>query len=110
MVKTASNYSVDEVCAIIKQCRESGVTQLKIGAFEASFLLPATANPGAATPTQEELAQGEKNEQKAFLNQERKIRLEQMEQMRLTDPEGYEDLVAKGEFEDAREESDGTNA
>lgn len=99
------DFSVDEIQAILKSCRESGVTQLKIGAFSVSFLLPEPKAPEAATPTPEQIRAAKEYEGQLFEQNEQRIREEQLLNLRLSDPEAYEDLVNRGEL-NAREESD----
>jgi hypothetical protein len=105
-MKAGGEFSIEEVCAIIKSCRESGVGRLQIGTFAVSFL-PEPEKPAAVTPEQIELAK--KYEAEAFKDHERRIREEELSHLRISDPEAYEELVNRGELEHAGEESDGVN-
>jgi hypothetical protein len=54
-----------------------------------------------------ELAKDYENE--AFREAERRLKLEDLAQLRLTDPVMYEELQARGELEHVREESEGSD-
>lgn len=105
-----SNYSVDEIQAILNSCKDSGVGQLQIGTFKVSFLPPETKAPEVATPTPEQLRAAKEYENDVFLDNEKRLREDELSNLRLIDPESYEDLVNRGELIDAGKESDGTHA
>lgn len=64
--------------------------------------------PILRSPEEAEIAQ--KNEDESMKSHEFQTRQEQLEYLRLADPLAYENLVAKGELEHAREESQGIEA
>jgi hypothetical protein len=105
----SQNYSLAEIKAIIKACRESGVTQLQIGTFKAQFSPPEPKTPVAALPTHEQVELAKDYENEAFREAERRLKLEDLAQLRLTDPVMYEELQARGELEHVREESEGSD-
>lgn len=76
----------------------------------ASFLPPKPQASEEVTPTPEQLVNAREYENEAFRRNEERIRMEQLSQLRLSDPEMYEELVAKGELEHAGEESDRVDA
>lgn len=99
--------SVKDLCEIIKLCRKSGVVE-----FEHDGLRLRLGNevpqepPRPMTPAERE--KQKLDEAKALLENERRVRLEQLDTLKLTDPEEYEALIARGELEHVGEESTGT--
>jgi restriction endonuclease Mrr len=104
------DFSVAEIQAILKTCKDSGVGQLQIGTFKVSFLPAEPKTPEAATPTPEQIRAAKEYEAQVFEEHEKRIREEQLSNLRLSDPEAYEDLVNRGELTDAGKESDGIDA
>lgn len=101
------DYTPSELIDIIKSAKESGVAQLEIGdKLLVSFLplVPKALN-GVAAPTPEQIRAAKEYEGQLFSQNEQRIREEQLLNLRLSDPEAYEDLVNRGEL-NAREESD----
>lgn len=101
-------FNVTEIREILNSCRESGVTQLKIGDLEVSFLPLEKKNPQVATPEEQKKAKEFEND--AFKENERRVKMEQLSQLRISDPETYEELISEGELENAGEESKGIDA
>lgn len=102
-------YSVQQICAIIRACHEGGVTRLQIGDLKLSFTgkeKPEKLCP----PTPEEIKLAQEYENDVFQENEKRIRTEELSQLRLSDPEAYEELVTRGELEDDGKESSGTDA
>jgi len=107
-IEIGNAYSPEQICAIIKQAQECGVTRLKIGDLVVSFLPPEPKTRAVATLTKEQLREAEADQNKVFLENERRLRLEELSELRLSDPEAYEDLQSRGELTpNAREESYG---
>ena len=104
----SSKYSVQDLCAIIKTCRENGVVRAKLGELSIDFLPEEPKILTVATPEQQ------KQEKLAFdaalAENEARIKLDYLANLRLSNPEEFEDLVARGELENARQESDGVDA
>lgn len=107
MDSDVKTYSVSEIQDILKSCRESGVTRLQIGTFAAEFSPPEPKTPVAATPTKEDLDAAREFQNQAFLDQEKRIKLEKLSQLRISDPEMFEELQSRGELTDAGEKPDG---
>lgn len=104
------DFTFAEIAAILKSCRENGVAQLKVGNFSASFLPPEPKAPEAATLTPEQQAEAERLEREALEENEKRLREDQLANLRLSDPEAYEELVNRGELIDAGKESDRINS
>lgn len=100
-------FKCKEIQDIIKTCRENGVTRLKIGELSVSFLPVESKTQGVATPTVEQLQTQKLYENEAFLEQERRVKQDELDNLRLLDPETYEDLVNRGELENVGEKSKG---
>jgi hypothetical protein len=105
--KKKDDFSVEQIQAILKSCKDSGVGQLQIGTFKVSFLPPEPKAPEVATPTPEQIAAARAYENEVFLEQEKRVKLENLANLRLEDPEAYEELVNRGELEHVGEESEG---
>lgn len=108
--KTKDNFSVEQIQAILKSCRESGVTQMKLGSFSVQFSSPEPKTPEVVPLTPEQIAAVREYENQAFLDQEKRIKMEKLSHLRLTDPEMYEELQNRGELEHVGEESEGIDA
>lgn len=108
--KSKDNFSVDQIKDILKSCRDSGVTQLKIGTFSVQFSPPEPKTLEAATLTPAQIAAARAYENEVFLENEKRVREEELSHLRLTDPEMYEELQNRGELEDVGEKSDGINS
>lgn len=106
----SKQFSVNEICAILQKSREMGVTQLKVGTLTVSFLPPEPKTPEVATPTLEQIEAAKTYQNDVFIENERRIRQADLDQLRLSDPEMYEELQNRGELEHAGEESNGVNA
>lgn len=104
------NFTVEEIRAIIKECRESGVASLKAGNLDVSFLPPEPKIPEAVTLSPEQQKQADADQREVFLANEVRLREETLANLRLTDPEAYEDLVTRGELVNAGEKPDRANA
>lgn len=105
-----TNFSVADIQAILTTCRDTGVSLLKIGNFSASFLPPEPKAPEVVAPTPEQVAASKAHENLVFLEQERRVKLDHLANLRLTNPEEYEELVARGELIHVGEEPDRADA
>lgn len=103
------DYSIKELCAIIKQCKAGGVTHFELKDLKLEFRAETPEKRDALPPTPEQLKAAKEYESEIFLEHEKRIRTEELSQLRLSDPEAYEDLVARGELENVGEESPRTN-
>jgi hypothetical protein len=102
-------FSYAEIAAILKSCREHRVARLKIGTFSVSFLPRKPKAKAAATPTPEEQVKARRFESEAFLENEKRVKMETLAHLRIADPEKYEELLSQGELEDAGQEPDRTD-
>jgi hypothetical protein len=95
-----SHLSATEVCLIIRACSESQVTQLKLGDLEISLghkaPEPVLTAPTPDTAISEIQTQIEKEE---LVEQEIRLRDDQIKQMLIEDPYEAEKLMIKGELE-----------
>lgn len=108
---TKTVFNVEQVCAIISKCAESGVTELKFGDLHVSFQPKSEQTTQAATwarpahhsdtEISEELLR--QTDKERLEQDERRFREEQLAEMMLTDPLAYEELLASGELEDRDE-------
>lgn len=99
------DYSVKDLCEIIKVAAKNGAIDLTLGEFSISFSGKPAPNvlPGSRPITSEE-------EQEHLEENEYQLRSRELEEMRLADPEMYEDLIMRKELEDARKEPDGVES
>ena len=99
-----------EVCLILDSCAKNGVSTLKFGALEASWVShpPLVQNsldahiPGTEIP---EINHSEKTKE-ALEVSELNLREEQLAMALIEDPEQYERLLAQGELEDEETDTD----
>lgn len=99
------NLTSKDICNIIKQCSYSGVTHFNFGDLQISFKQSQLkAEENSITPGTEilgdELSQAEET---ATIQNEVQTREEQLEEMLLTDPLQFEELIRNGELEDDSE-------
>lgn len=101
-------YSVNELCEIIKTCRKYGVADVQIADLKLQFASHDPQSPEARPVrlTKEQKAKAEAIERENFEDNEARIREEQLEYLKLSDPLAYEELIARGELGDVGEESD----
>jgi hypothetical protein len=95
------SYSVDEICAIIKACGDSRVCRLKVGTFSISFIPPKPKTLDPVLPTPSELEEAKEYQSQVFAENERMIRDRNLSELRISDPEAFEELISNGELEDA---------
>lgn len=101
--------SHEKICDIIKLGHKLGLSSLEIGpdgTLKAYYSRKWAENPAQdvkITPKQREFA--EKLEKEVTEAEESRIKQEQLEEMRLSNPEMYEELVARGDLDDPRQES-----
>ncbi len=115
MSSTAPKKSLltfSQVCSILKACGESRVAELKFGDLHVTFHPPVKEGPEAQqyfpttpTPPEAEISdqQREQLEKHALAEDERRVKEEQLQQMLIEDPAGYERLLAEGELEQDEE-------
>lgn len=103
------HLSVEELCAIIKTCGESGVRVIKFPGFYVSFGPTAkpspleAPNPAAKTDEPVKLVAAQTAvAAKAHLLEEIQTREEQLAMMMIENPVEAEKLILAGELEDAK--------
>ncbi len=111
-----AELSVKEICEIIKTGSKSGLAELEYLGLKVKFRTDVEhdpASPGESglrlTKNQAQLLTQE-NESANLSDNEAKTREEQLSFLRLADPEAYEELIARGELENAREKSEGLSS
>jgi DNA-binding transcriptional MerR regulator len=101
-MSASSRYSVEEIKAILESCRDTGVARLRIGNFSVSFLTatPKASQP-AAPPTPEQNEAFNVTERENLADLEERLKQDYLMNLRLSDPEEYEDLINRQELTDA---------
>jgi hypothetical protein len=94
--------SSEEVCSIIKACGESHITELKFRGLELRRD-PAPVLQLANTYPVTEITETQHNKQTANSIETEEIRLkaDQIRELQISDPLAYEQMLARGELEDA---------
>jgi hypothetical protein len=95
--------SADAICAVIKTCAESGVGEIAYGPLHVVFLKKLELDKASLAPLPEaEISEAQTLEDHAsrMFDEERELRRRQLSDLHITDPEAYEDLVARGELQD----------
>jgi hypothetical protein len=95
-------YSVKDICYLISAARECGVARLKTESFSVSFLTatPKASQP-AAPPTPEQNEAFNVTERENLADLEERLKQDYLMNLRLSDPEEYEDLINRQELTDA---------
>lgn len=90
-----------EICAIIKACSDNGVTELKFGDLQVSFVKKVTqaAGPTASIPDTEISDQIEKSSVERMVKEEHQLRDDELEHMLVENPQQYEALMLRGDLE-----------
>lgn len=97
---------VSELCALIKACGESGVTELSFGTLRVQFTPVTMREQSQPVDYQTEGALpinpvvSESDEKEAIADSELRLREEQLAKMLLEDPVQFEKLLAAGELEE----------
>jgi hypothetical protein len=113
MTPKTMTFSVKEICEIIEACAKGGVSVLKLGTLYLKLGSSGAPNAPAADPiplTPEERFAQARAEEIALKENETILRADQLSQMRIEDPEQYEELVMAKELEHAGEEPEGPEA
>ena len=101
IASTEIDFSANDICNIIKACKESGVTELNLGSLQVNFgntipgvadpQLPVT-NPSPQTPQEMQLTIGDEIQlQESFYTQQL-----------IDDPVGFEETILGGFIEKER--------
>lgn len=90
--------TVENLCAILKACTESGVSELKFEGLEVSFWGPTQTLPQAFNLSPEVIAAQEQVSQDVSVEQEVRSREDELAEMLVNDPEKFEDLLASGDL------------
>lgn len=93
-MKRKSSFSVDELCVILKSCRDNGVGEFH---YDNLTVKLSDAQP-YANKYFRPLGDGSKEEEQANLNDEHKLRQEQLDEALINDPVGYEQLLIESEL------------
>lgn len=93
----------DIVCAIIKTCAESGVMDLSVGSLKVSFRNNPTLDPlhGIIAPDFNPHLQDVVTAE-AIERDELALREDQLAQMEIEDPVGYEKAISAGDLIDSK--------
>lgn len=116
---TEIELSAAEVCTILEASAKAGVTELKFRDLHVSFGKPVeervitldpsfVPQPPAPHPSGPDLSEDQHRKQArdALRRDEATLRADQLAEMLVTDPEGYERLLQQGELENAVDSSD----
>ena len=95
-----------ELCAIMKECSQSGVASLKLGDFEVVFAPKGVTSPVVAPPSDTEML-GESA--RSLKNEEFEHKHDRLAMMLIEDPVEAERLIMSGETT-LEEEVDGEEA
>lgn len=92
-------FKLEEVCAIIKTCRELGVKNFEFNGLKLEL------DPAPAPTTEQFLSPLEKQEaaaqtKEAIAEEQELIKQRELDQMLIDDPEGYFDAVKRGVIAD----------
>ena len=93
-MKRKVSFSVDELCVILKSCRDNGVGELHYSGLDIILSDAQPHNNKYFRP----LGNGLKEEEQANVNDEHKLRQEQLDEALINDPVGYEQLLIEGEL------------
>lgn len=110
---TSSELNVKDVCEIIAACATNGVSMLKYGALEVQFKEHNPSKEKVQDQPIELTSQGPENEVPTMSPEvlqkiEQDMKQAELEQMMLTDPAQFEELISAGEIEN--EEDRGTES
>jgi hypothetical protein len=101
----------DGICSIIEACSRAGVAELKFGSLHVSFLpkleqAQRVVWESASAPSSSDAAHSDAiqktNDEERLMFDEKALREQQLDEMMITDPLAYEELIASGELEDSR--------
>ena len=97
------NLQVKDICIIIDKCRKGCVEEFTYGPLHIRFggTPEAIARTTAATP--EIVDQIEKESKKAFIEDVIKYKQDQVDELKLTNPMLYEELLVRGDIENAKD-------
>lgn len=101
-----SFISSEEVCKILDACAKKGVIELKFGPLEVRFQPKAQSHPKKAPgpiipahPEPENILQEQREAEKAeLLREEIRTKEDEVDELVLTDPLKYEELIESGEL------------
>lgn len=109
-----SSLSCNDVCRIIRESRHNGVHKLKFDGLEISFISiykdeevksPASENVTQVSATEIAAIQ-EKENSKALLQEELRVKQQYLDELILQDPYMLEELIAKGDIEEDVDDGD----
>lgn len=94
------------ICEILRACREVGVAELKFGRLQVTFGTPSKTDAPPSPPTSPDTeiseSQARQIEHESLESASLSVKEDQLEQMLLEDPYGYEQLLASGDLEDEK--------
>lgn len=88
---------ISELCDILKACGEAKVHKIRLGSLYLEF--GPDSSQVKPPPATEIVAQ----EKRSLLQDEQKVKQDQLENMLLEDPEGYEELLLGGDLVDGQD-------
>lgn len=86
-------FSVQEVCDIVKTCRDNGVSELHYNGLDiilSGYIAQKKFIRG--------VCDGKAVEEESLIADEHKVRQEQLDEALINDPAGYEQLLIEGEL------------
>lgn len=109
-----SSLSCNDVCRIIRESRQNGVHKLKFDGLEISFIsiykdekVTSTASEIVAQVSATEIAAiQEKENSKALVQEELKLKQQYLDELILQDPYKLEELIARGDIEEDLDDGD----
>ena len=105
-VDTKKSFTAKELCEIIRQCKQDGVTELTLGDLYLSFqpkvvkpqVLPIT--PTSTQPPDAEISAEIQKQSEASIEQDAlTLRQQQIDELTILNPLLAEQLIAQGELE-----------
>lgn len=99
------NFTMTELCSLIKECGSSGVSELTLDPFRVVFSdikkeATTTSLPHFYAQTSVEQDRQKLDDEEVLLKEELRIRQDQLSNALLEDPAEFERLLMSGELED----------
>lgn len=99
-----TDFTATDIIQLIKACRKQGVCDFSLGELKLSFGAPKDKG----TPTLPNPAPSEKEEDELLLQKECELKQEKLEELRLSDPLAYEEMIMMDNDNPREEQSLGT--
>lgn len=107
MFTDKNGFTADDICKIVKECGQSGVSYLELENLKVEFHQPAKVNEddaslGQARPEdiQKQIEKAEKIAAFELLKKNQEHEDEVIDNLQIEDPHLYEELLSRGDIED----------